>query len=464
MSGSYVADLVQRAREAFKEYEFVDQERVDYICARVAWAGCRESFAREIAELTFEQTGIGNVEAKYLKMRNKVKAIYADMKDSRTVDVVNVDEDEGLIEIAKPVGVVGALIPVTNPEMTPFIKALWTLKTRNAIVLAPHPRSLATNNLAVREIRSVLKRYGYPEDLVIGVEETSVDNSKELMSRVDLILATGGAGMVKAAYSSGKPAYGVGTGNAVLIVDETVDVADSAAKIKASKTFDNASGCSADNSCLASTEIYDDLVRAMTAVGGYLVRNGSDEKKRLQAVMWSGHNVLSREIVAQSAVKIARLAEIPVPESTEFLVVEEDGIGDDFPFSREKLSPVLTLYRWRDFDRAVEMANEITGNCGAGHSCAIHTRERTRAEQLGRRARVARVTVNQAHALSNSGAWHNGLMNTGTLGCGTWGGNIVSENVYHKHLLNTTRVAFPVDRVAPSDEVVFGTDVIGEFA
>lgn len=464
MPEDYITGLVERGRRAFREYEYAGQEEVDHICARVAWAGCREPFARRIAHLTYEKTGLGDEHSKFLKMRNKLKAIYAETKGVKTVDVINHDREKGVIEFAKPVGVIGALIPVTNPEMTPFIKALWALKTRNAIVLAPHPRGLEINNVAVEEIRSVLKRHGYPEDLVIGIEETSIDNSKKLMEQCDLILATGGAAMVRAAYSSGKPAYGVGTGNAVVLVDETVDIADSAKKIAASKTFDLASGCSADNSCLVHESIYEDFLSALVNNGAYILREGSPVKERLQRVMWSEKNVLNRDIIARPAREIAKMAEIAVPGGTEFLVVEEEGIGDDYPFSREKLSPVLTAYKWNDFDHAVDMVNMITGNCGAGHSCAIHSRDDDRVRELGRRVRVARVTVNQAHALANSGSWHNGLVNTATLGCGTWGGNIVSENVYFKHLLNTTRVAYPIEREVPTDEEVFGKEVIDEFA
>ncbi len=464
MSQDYAAGLIDRARTAFRWYEYADQKKVDHICARVAWAGCRESFAARIAELAYEKTGLGDYHSKFLKMRNKLKAIYADTKGARTVDIVHHDKEKGIIEYAKPVGVIGALIPVTNPEITPFIKAVWALKTRNAIVLSPHPGALEVNELAVSEIRSVLSRNGYAEDLVIGVQEPGIENSKNLMRQCDLVLATGGAGLVRAAYSSGKPAYGVGTGNAVLIVDETADISDSAKKIRDSKTFDLSSGCSADNSCLARDSIYEELISELSSNGGCLIRANTEAKARLCKTMWTEKNVLNREIIAQPARRIAEKAGIPVPADTEFLVVEEHGIGDEYPFSREKLSPVLTLYRWDDFDTAVRMVNEITANCGTGHSCAIHSQDDARIRELARRVRVARVTVNQAHALANSGSWHNGLVNTATLGCGTWGGNIVSENVYYRHLLNTTRVAYPMQRDVPSDEDIFGKDVISEFA
>lgn len=460
---SSIAQLVGRSRRAFAEREFATQEEVDYICSRVAWAGCREPFARLIAEHAFAATGLGDVGSKLVKMRKKLKAVYAQTIGARTCGLIDTDTARGLLVYAKPVGVIGALVPVTNPEMTPFIKALWALKTRNSIVLAPHPAAQSVNTMAVSEIRRVLRAYSWPEDLVIGIPEASVAVSNELMASCDLILATGGAAMVKAAYSSGKPAFGVGTGNAVIIVDETADVAETAREVMQSKTFDLASGCSADNSCLVQASIYDRFVRELTEVGGFIIRDGSPEKARLQQAMWTKRNVLNRGIVARPAVRIAELAGIHVPAETLFLIVEEHGVGDDYPFSREKLSPVLTLYRWESFDVAVDMVNEITANCGAGHSCGIHSFNEDRIRHLAAYARVARVTVRQAHALANAGSWGNGLMQTATLGCGTWGNNVVSENVYFKHLLNTTRVAFPTNGAEPSDEEVFGRTVISEF-
>jgi len=456
----YIGALVERSRKAFAWYEFASQEKVDFICARIAWACSRPEFAREIADFTFSETGLGDAQAKFAKMNSKVKAIYAQMKDERTCGIIEKDVEPGIIKYAKPIGVVGVLIPVTNPEMTPVIKALWALKTRNSIILAPHPRALNVNNRAVGEMRRVLEKYGYPADLVIPVEDASVQNSKELMRQCDFNLATGGPDMVKSAYSSGKPALGVGSGNAYMIVDETVDTDDTALKIRMSKTFDNASGCSADNGCLIFSGIYDKMIGSLENEGGYLVKKGSDEKKRLQAALWDEQGRLSRDIVARPALTIAALAGLDVPENTRFLMVEEEGIGPDFPFSKDKLSPVLTVYQWDDFDRAVDMVNEITGHCGAGHSCGIHSFNEERIAKLAQSARVSRVTVRQPHGLANSGSWTNGLANTCTLGCGTWGGNSVSENVTFKHLLNTTRLSYETESRQVSDEDLFGPEVM----
>lgn len=458
---AYVTTLVARARRALTSLRDVTQEEVDDLCARVAWQGCRDEFAVAIARLAVNETGLGTYDAKYAKMM-KLKAVLADMKGVRTIGVIERDVEPGIVRIAKPVGVIGALIPVTNPEMTPFIKALWSLKTGNAIILAPHPRAAKVNDLAALAIRRTLAAAGFPEDLVIAVESPGLAVSQELLRQCDISLATGGAGMVQAAYSSGKPAYGVGVGNAYSIVDDTVDLAHTAEMIMRSKTFDNASGCSADNGVLIQDSIYPEMIRELSSVGGFLIRAGSKERDQLRSTMWGDDGQLSRAIVAKDAGTIAKLAQIPIPISTRFLMVEEEGIGPAYPFTREKLSPVLTLMRWSRFSEAVEMVNAITDFCGSGHSCAIHSSDESRVMELAARVRVARVTVRQPHGLSNSGAWTNGLRPTCTLGCGTWGGNIVSENVNFRHLMNITRVAYEIPSQQPDDLDLFGADVLRE--
>lgn len=459
MPDKLTTSLITKAREAFSKYEYATQEDVDFICARVAWACCEPSFVEEVSSLTYETIGLGDPEAKPLKM-GKVRAIYDQMKGVRTCGVIERDVEPGVVKFAKPVGVIAALIPVTNPELTPAIKALWALKTRNAVVLAPHPRALTINNLVAERIRSVLSRFGYPEDLVLTVEKPSIQASQSLMEQCDLVLATGGAPMVRAAYSSGTPSFGVGVGNAYMIVDDTVDLALTAEKIRRSKTFDFASGCSSDNGALIQNDIYDGMIEALQKEGGFLIRNNSPKKASLASMMWSEPGKLNPEVIARPATTIAKLAGLQVPEQTRFLMVEEDGVGPDHPFSREKLSPVLTLYRWKDFEEAVDRVNEITGYNGSGHSCGIHSFNDERIQRLAEKARVSRVTVRQPHGLANSGAWTNGLKQTCTLGCGTWGGSIVSENVNFEHLLNVTRLSYEIERTPPTDEELFGREVM----
>jgi acyl-CoA reductase-like NAD-dependent aldehyde dehydrogenase len=456
----YVAGLIARAREAQKKIEFAGQAEIDDVVARLARAATTEAFATEIAELAVEESGMGRFDSKYAKMMAKVKGAYRDMKDKKTVGIIERDETNGIVKLAKPVGVIGALIPVTNCEATPFCKALSAVKTRNAIIMAPHPRAARTGKLAADRARKVLARHGFPEDLVQITQIISVEISQELMAQCDLVLATGGPGMVKAAYSSGTPALGVGAGNAVTIVDSSANLDDVADKIMRSKTFDWATSCSTENSCLADAGIYDDFKEALERAGAYLVP--ASEKQMLQDALWPDGKHLNRNIVAQPPEKIAEIAGISLPEGRTFFVVEEDNIGADYPFTGEKLSVVMALYRWKDFDRAVEMINEITAVSGAGHSCGIHTENDDQVMKLAETVRISRIMVNQPQCLANSGAWTNGMPMTLTLGCGTWGNNSTSDNINWEKLLNTTWVSWPIASTQPADAELFGSDVLGE--
>ena len=457
---AYVASLIERGRVAQKQIEFATQDAVDNVCARVARAGTTEAFAQEIAELAVAESGMGRVDSKYAKMMAKVKGAYRDMKGRKTVGVIERDEARGIVKIAKPVGVIGALIPVTNCEATPFIKALSAIKTRNAIILAPHPRAAKTGKLAADRVRTVLARHGFPEDLVQVLEEICVEASQELMAQSDLVLATGGPGMVKAAYSSGTPALGVGAGNAVTVVDATANLDEVADRIMRSKTFDWATSCSTENSCLAQESIYDDFKAALERAGAFIVPAG--EKQKVQDALWPDGEHLNRNIVAQPPQKIAEIAGIDLPEGRTFFVVEEDRIAADNPFTGEKLSVVMSLLKYREFDEAVEMVNKITGIAGSGHSCGIHTTDDEKVMRLAEAVRVSRVMVNQPQCLANSGAWTNGMPMTLTLGCGTWGGNSSSDNITWEKLLNTTWVSWPIPSTQPTDQELFGSEVMAE--
>ena len=453
----YISGLMSRARRAQAEIEFLSQEKVDEICESITWASIQEPFATELCKLAIEETRMGDFKSKYAKMMNKTRGGWFDMKGKKSAGVIEENEELGLIKIAKPVGVIGAMVPCTNCEATQVLKGISAIKGRNAIILAPHPRAIKTNKMVIDMMRGILKGLGYPEDLIIHMDEVTMDNSQELMKQCDLILATGGGGLVKAAYSSGTPAYGVGAGNAVTIVDDTQDPKVVADKIKRSKTFDLATSCSAENSCLFQAEIYEDMCAALEAEGGYRVK--ADEKDKLQKAMWPDGHTLNRDIVAQPAEKIASIAGIDLPEGKCFFFVEETGIGADYPFSGEKLSVVTTLYKWDTFDQAVQMVNDITNYSGAGHSCGIHTTKKERILQLSERVHVSRVMVNQPQCLANSGSWTNAMPTTLTLGCGSWGGNIASENITWKHLINTTWVSSPIANRQPSDEDLFSESV-----
>ena len=454
----YVASLVERARIAQAEIEDYTQEQVDRLVNAVVWNIVKDGPAQEISKLAVEESRMGNYEGKYNKLMAKSKGAIRDMQGKKSVGVIEIDEEKQIMKIAKPVGVIGALIPCTNPEATPTVKIAHALKCRNAIILSPHPRTKRTNTFVVEIVRETLKKYGAPEDLVICIEDPTMDMSNELMKQSDLVLATGGAGLVKAAYSSGTPAYGVGAGNAIVVADETADLNDAAHKIMLSKTFDFATSCSAENSLIIHESVYDDFVEALKNEGGYLAN--SEEKRSLQSAIWEdGH--LSPKIIAQSAQVISEIAGIEIPEDRKFFMVEEQGIGKDYPFSGEKLSVVVALYKYGKFDEAVEQVNTITAYQGMGHSCGIHSFNEDHILNLALNTKVSRMNINQGQALANTGNWFNGMPFTTSLGCGSWGGNTVSENITWKHLMNVTWVSRHFPPVVPTDEELFG-DVMND--
>src|ERR1700683_5424736 len=338
-----VGAVVQRAREAARAIEHYTQEQVDELVTAMAWAVVRKDHAEELARLAVDEGGFGNYADKVAKIHKRVTGVLADMTGLRTVGVVEELPEAGLVKIAKPVGVVAALIPVTGPDATPPVKALFAVKGRNAIICAPHPRTAGTTEAVVAYMREACEQVGAPADLVQSMPEPSLAKSQELMRQADLVVATGGAGMVHAAYSSGTPAYGVGVGNSVHVIDQTADLADAASAILAAKTFDSATSCLADNALIVHADVYDDLMRRLTEAGAHLC--DEREKHALRAVMWPpGGPVPASAGVAKPAARIAGLAGFGVPDSCPMLLVEETGAGPDHPFSGEKLSVVLGVY------------------------------------------------------------------------------------------------------------------------
>ncbi len=457
-ASDHVAGLIERARLAQESIEHYTQEQVDKLVTAVVWNIVKDGNGQQIAKMAYEESGMGNYESKYLKLISKAKGAVRDMKGKKSVGVIEVDEARQIMKIAKSVGVIGALCPCTNPEATPTVKIAHSLKGKNAIILSPHPRTKGANAFICEIARDTLRKYGAPEDLVIAIEEPTLELTNELMKQCDLILATGGSGMVKSAYSSGTPAYGVGAGNAVVVVDETADLIDAANKIRQSKTFDLATSCSAENSLVIQESIYNNFIESLKLEGGYLVSPA--EKIKLQNAIWI-NGLLNKEIVAQPAQVIGRVAGIDIPEDKTFIMVEETGIGADYPFSGEKLSVVLTLYKYGEFKDAIQKVNDITRYEGMGHSCGIHSFDENHIMELANKVKVSRMNVRQPHALANTGNWFNGLPFTTSLGCGTWGGNITSENITWKNLINTTWLSRPITPVVPTDEELFG-DVMNE--
>ena len=450
---NYIDRLIEKARKAQEVIEYWPQEKADELAVAAGW----ETFKRaeEIARLAIEESGMGVFEHKLLKHQKKTLGVLRDLQGVKTTGVIEEDIEKGLIKIAKPVGIIGALTPVTNCEATLPAKAMPALKCRNAIIFAPHPKAKKTAVLVVNSMREGLKKIGAPLNLIQTIEEPSIDLAKELMSKVDLVIATGGSAMVKSAYSSGTPAYGVGAGNAVVIVDETADLLAAAEKIYKGKTFDNATSCSSENSVILLDDIYNEMIANLQEQGGYLCN--SEEREKLKSVMWPDGSHLNKLIVAQPVEKIARMAGIDIEVDTTFLMVIGEDISDADSFCKEKLSLVLTIWKSATFDEAVGMVEAITDLNGRGHSCGIHTTDEEHIRELGRRVKVSRIMVNQPQSYGNSGNYNNGLPFTLTLGCGTWGGNITTENIHWKHFLNVTWISKPIEPVVPNEEDLFGS-------
>ena len=449
-----VAAVVSRARAAASGIEHYTQEQVDELVTAMAWAVVRKDHAEALARLAVDEGGFGNYADKVAKINKRVTGVLADMSGLRTVGVVEELPAAGLVKIAKPVGVVAALIPATGPDATPPVKALFAVKGRNAIICAPHPRTQRATEAVVGFMRAACEQVGAPADLVQSLPAPSLPKSQELMRQADLVVATGGAGMVHAAYSSGTPAYGVGVGNAVHVVDETADLADAAAAILAAKTFDYATSCLADNAVIAQAGVYDELVQRLTDAGAHLC--DQRQKDALRAVMWpDGGPVPAMAVVAKPAARIAELAGFRVDPGCPMLLVEETGTGPGHPFSGEKLSVVLAIYRYDGgIAAAADLVNAITAYQGLGHTCGIHTSSDASVERLAMTTRTARVLVNQ-NLNEGAGSPRNGLPFTLSLSCGTWGGNITTENVNARHFVNLTWVSRPIEPKTISEEALF---------
>ena len=456
-----VAVMMARARAAQEQIADYTQEQVNELITAMVWSVGREDRSEEIARLAIDETQLGNYEGKYLKIHRKTRATLMDIIGDKSVGVIEEIPERNIVKIAKPVGVIGALSPSTNPEATPVIKAISAVKGRNAIIVAPHPRAKLTNKKICDYMREAIVAMGGPADLVQSIDVPSLDKTNELMRQCDRILATGGAAMVSAAYSSGTPALGVGVGNAVITVDDSADLDEAADKIRISKTLDLAASCSSDNSVLVFESVYDEFLVKLKHAGGYVIEG--EDKEKLQRVLWhDGH--LNPGIVAQHAVSIAAQAGIDLPEAKQFLIVPETGTGPDYPFSGEKLTVTMALYKVRNIDEAIELTNSIQAYQGQGHSCGIYSYNEHNIMKLAMATRTSRVMVNQPQSASNSGNVWNGMRQTFSLGCGSWGGNGINHNITWRDLINETWVSKPlaVNKIIPSDDELFSS-VMGRF-
>ena len=451
-----VAALIARGRAAQRAFERSSQARLDEAATAVGWAIMNPAHNRALAELAVRDTGLGVVADKVTKNHRKTLGLLRDLQGAKSTGVIAEHPDRGITEIARPVGVVAAVVPSTNPAATPANNLINALKCGNAVVVAPSPKGYGTCALLLKFVHGELARIGAPADLVQQLPApVTKDLTTELMRQADLVVVTGSRSNVRAGYSSGKPALGVGTGNVAVIVDESADCADAAKKIMASKTFDNATSCSSENAVIIHDRVYERMVEALAREGGAMLTPA--EKETLQKAMFPGGK-LSPAVTAQSVSKIGAVAGLSRPElvNARCLMVEETGAGRGHPYSGEKLSPVLAVYRARDFDAALHTLSSIYEYQGNGHSCGIYTEDPAHVERLGHELTVARVIVKQAHTFATGGSFDNGMPFSLSMGCGTWGGNSFSDNLNYKHFMNITRIVRTIPENKPSEEDIFG--------
>lgn len=450
---AHVDELVARGRAALQAFEGATQEVVDRLCQAMAWAVANETTFTRLAHMGVEESGIGDPESRVSK-RFKVMGILRDVLRQRSIGVIEELPEKGIVKYAKPVGLIASLVPTTNPELTPPGVGLFAIKCRDAVIFSPHPRSKRTTRETVEIMRRVLAREGAPADLLQCMERPSIPAAQYLMARADLVQATGGRDMVKAAYSSGTPAYGVGAGNSTMVIDETADVGEAARNTRLSKTSDFGSGCSADGNLVVEATIYDALRDALAAEGGHLA--STEETELLRAALWDDEGHRTPDTIAISARALAERAGFSLASDRRFFIVEQTEIGTHNVFSSEKLGVVLSMFRYSGFEIALDMVRAIYEVGGKGHSCGIYSIDDGHIARLAKVAPVSRIMVRQPQSKANAGAFNNGMPMTSSLGCGTWGGNITSENIHLKHYMNVTWVSRPIAEDRPSEQDLFG--------
>ena len=434
---AYVQELVAKARAAQKIAEGFTQEQVDAMAK--AMAKVIFDHAEELSRLCVDETRMGVYEDKVNKCKGKARILWSDVKGKKTVGIIRELPELGITEVAKPMGVVGAVTPTTNPVVTPMCNAMFCIKGRNAVIVCPHPRAKKCTYLACKYMQEEIVKLGAPADLIQCVEEPTMDISREVMHQCDICISTGGGGMVKAAYSSGKPAFGVGAGNVQSIIDDDVDLEVEIPKIIESRCFDNGIICSGEQTAITPRSKYDEMVRIMQKNGAYYVEK-PEELQALRDTIFPDEK-MNKDCVGQSAKKVAEMAGIKVPENTRMLLlkVEESGHGE--VFAGEKMCPCLAAYKYDTWEEAVAIANANLEVNGKGHSVAIHSNNDEHIKYAASVLPVSRFLINQVCATANGGSFFNSLSATTTLGCGSWGNNSISENLSWKHLINVSRIA-----------------------
>ena len=446
--------IIARARVAHTAFEQgADQQRYDRAAEAAAWAIMEPARNRALAELAVKTTGLGNVADKITKNHRKTLGLMRDIKGIRTQGIISESAETGITEIARPMGVVGAVVPSTNPAATPANNIINALKCGNSVVVAPSPKGVASCELLVSYIHAEFDRLGVDPALVQMIPAPgSKAKTQAMMEQSDLVICTGSQNNVHRAQTCGTPAVAVGAGNVAAIVDETADLTAAAQKIAVSKTFDNATSCSSENAIIVVDAVYDDFVAALAKEGGALLK----DEATIVARLWpDGH--LNRSVIAQDADKMLDALGLTgqVPAGTKFLAVETEGIGAEHPLSGEKLSRVAALYRARDYDAAKDTAARILGYQGAGHSIGLHSADEARAVDLGLSMPACRVIVNQAHTFATGGSFTNGMPFSLSMGCGSWGGNSIDDNLHWRHFFQTTKIVREIPPNEPAVEDIF---------
>ena len=450
----FADELLSRAKSAQNEIENWNQSQLDRLSQAIAWYSGNEKTFTRLAQQGVDESGIGDREGRPAK-RFKIHMVLRDVLRTPSTGIVETDEEKGLVKYAKPVGVIASLIPMTNPAMTPPVTGVSSANARNAVIFSPHPRTAKTTFEMVEAMRDACEAAGAPRDLFQSIRHPSIPLTQYLMEICDLTLATGGKPMVKAAYSSGKPAYGVGAGNSSIVIDETADVAIAAQNTRISKTSDFGSGCSADGNIIIQKSIYQDMIAALINEGGYLC--DQSEKDLLEKAMWDEKGNRTFPTIACKPQQTADVAGFSIPDDRKFLMVDNQGqIGENFKFCKEKLTTLMSLYCFDQFDEALTIVRSIYQVGGKGHSCGIYSHDDKNIDALARIAPVSRMMVRQPQSKANAGSWTNGMPMTSSLGCGVWGGNITNENVTIKHMMNYTWVSRPIAEDRPSEQELFG--------
>lgn len=447
-------EVFSKARIALKEIEKFDQEKLDELCQAVAWSVANKKIFKELTDLGVKETGLGDPVSRMNK-RFKIRGILRDALRQKSVGLVKEIPETGISIYAKPAGIIASIVPTTNPALTPAGTAIYSVKARDVVIFSPHPRSKNTTLKTVELMREALKKEGVNPDVLQCLKgNPNRAMAMAVMGEADLVLSTGGQNMVRRAYASGTPAYGVGAGNSTMVIDETADIEEAARNTMLSKTSDYGSGCSADGNLIIEASIFDKMVTQLQKEGGYLA--SEEEKEALKKVMWDESGKRLASTVAIPPQKLAKEAGFEISQDRKFIMVMGDGIGKEHFFSHEKLTTLLALYKYEEFDQALEMVREIYEVGGKGHSCGIYSFNEEHIHKHALNAPVSRVMVRQPQSKANAGAFTNGMPMTSSLGCGTWGGNITSENVSLKHYMNYTWVSKPISEDRPLDEELFG--------